>query len=204
MACARVFDRFPRAVGEVRAAGTRAAGTVIRPADAPRGARARALRPAARRAAVVARARRVRSAYVISGIAARVRRAGLTRAGLTRTAAASRATRRRTALLTTRRAATRLGEFLTGAVRMLRPSPVIGRYVRGTGTRRVVSRTTFAPRVRTTLRTTTDRDATLPRGLVASAARERGDMRRNSAAVGRRVVVDTDTPGKLASALPAM
>jgi hypothetical protein len=29
-------------------------------------------------------------------------------------------------------------------------------------------------------------------------------MRRNSAAVGRRVVVDTDTPGRLASALPAM
>jgi hypothetical protein len=29
-------------------------------------------------------------------------------------------------------------------------------------------------------------------------------MRKNSAAVGRRVVVDTDTPGRLASALPAM
>lgn len=68
------------------------------------------------------------------------------------------------------------------------------------GTRRVVSRTMFAPRVRATLRTTTLRDALRVRVRVKNPERERGDMRMKLVALGRVIL----TPGMFASARVAI
>ena len=67
-------------------------------------------------------------------------------------------------------------------------------------TRRSVLRTTGAPRVRVTLRTTTARDVLRLRPRVKYAARDRGDMRMKFAALGRVML----TPGMFASARLAM
>ena len=80
------------------------------------------------------------------------------------------------------------------------PVPSGRRLMAAPGTRRVVSRTMFLPRVRATLRTTTLRDALRARVRVKNAARERGDIRMKLAAVGRLML----TPGMFASARLAM
>jgi hypothetical protein len=160
-------------------------------------ARARVSTRAARRALRIPRAIPVRSLAVIAGI------------GTCRPAAAERGDARRTDVgrfemglrLEGPRTASISSRVMVAPARVRRlPVPRGRRLTRAPGTRRVVSRTMFAPRVRATLRTTTLRDALRARVRVKNAARERGDMRANSAALGRV----TRTPGMFASARLAM
>jgi hypothetical protein len=90
---------------------------------------------------------------------------------------------------------------MIGAARVTRdPAPMGRRLTAAVGTRRVVSRTMFAPRVLVTLRTVTLRDALRLRPRVKNAARDRGDIRMKLAALGRVIL----TPGMFASARLAM
>ena len=157
-------------------------------------ARARVSARAARRANLIPRVIPVRSLAVSAGSGARLRTGVLRRTDVGRFEL-------ELLLLDGPRTASISARDMTAAARVTRdPIPSGRRLTFAVGTRRVVSRTTFRPRVLVTLRTTTERDALRSRPRVKNAARERGDMRANAEALGRVTL----TPGMPASARLAM